>query len=66
MNQRDERDRVVPNRSEEEVALIRFNLGYAHTFGPPNAEGFAGHPLAARGLRPHRAGRIEALHGFAS
>jgi hypothetical protein len=46
-----------PNRStgaqeRRGVALIRFSLSYAHTFGPPNDEGFAEHPQAARGLRP--------------
>lgn len=29
-------------------------------FGPPNDEAFAGHPLAARGLRPYSVARVEA------
>jgi hypothetical protein len=50
---------VGPTDNDEDVAIIRFNLCSVHLFGPPNDEAFAGHPLAARGLRPYRAFRIE-------
>jgi hypothetical protein len=33
--------------------------GDAHTFGPSNDEAFSGHPLAARGLTPYGAFKIE-------
>lgn len=39
---------------DEPIAIITFVAPYAHTFGPPNDEAFAGHPLHARGLRPWR------------
>jgi hypothetical protein len=45
--------------SSEPIALVCFNLGTAHMFGPPNDEAFAGHPLAKRGLRPYRVHRVE-------
>jgi hypothetical protein len=44
---------------EEPVALLVFNQCYAHMFGPPNDEAFAGHPLAGRGLHPYGVFRIE-------
>jgi len=37
----------------ELVAVVRFNGCYAHFHGPPNDEAFHGHPLSARGLKPH-------------
>lgn len=36
------------------VMVVKFNRAYAHTFGPPNDEAFAGHRLASRGVRPYR------------
>ena len=38
---------------EEPIALVVFNQCYAHMFGPPNDEAFAGHPLANRGVGPY-------------
>lgn len=35
------------------VAIVRFDMLYAHMFGPPNDEAFHGHPLASRGLEPY-------------
>lgn len=35
------------------IAFVSFKEPYAHMFGPPNDEAFAGHPLARRGLRPY-------------
>jgi hypothetical protein len=35
------------------VALVEFVRPYAHMFGPPNDETFAGHPLVERGLSPY-------------
>lgn len=44
---------VSPDTEDMLVAIITFPGPYAHMFGPPNDEAFAGHPLAGRGLRPH-------------
>jgi hypothetical protein len=41
------------------IAVARFRMPRAHTFGSPNDEAFEGHPLAARGLAPYGAYRIE-------
>lgn len=45
---------VSPDSDGLAVAIVRFHRPSAHLFGPPNDEAFAGHPLAARGLRPYR------------
>lgn len=37
----------------EETVIVRFVHPRAHTFGPPNDESLAGHPLANRGLKPY-------------
>ena len=50
---------VGPTGGDEGVALVRFNFCRVHMFGPPNDEAFAGHPLAARGLSPYAAFRVE-------
>jgi hypothetical protein len=42
---------VAPDGAER-VAL-KFTSVYAHSFGPPNDEALAGHPLAPRGLQPY-------------
>jgi len=42
------------------VAVIRFELPYAHMLGPPNDEAFSGHPLAARGLEPYAVFEVQA------
>lgn len=44
---------VGPDSTDETVALLRFEWCYAHMFGPPNDEAYAGHPLADRGLEPY-------------
>jgi hypothetical protein len=44
---------------KDAIAVVRFERPYAHLFGPPNDEAFAGHPLAGRGLRPYGAFRID-------
>ena len=41
--------------SDEPIAVVRFARATTHYFGPPNDEAFAGHPLAARGLKPYGA-----------
>ena len=41
-----------PDSDDGTVAIVKFS-SYATMFGPPNDEAFAGHPLAARGLRPY-------------
>lgn len=51
--------RIVNHQSEEPIAIVTFNICYAHMFGPPNDEAFRGHPLAARGLHPYGAFEIE-------
>jgi hypothetical protein len=43
----------------EPMVVVQFAGRRAHMFGPPNDEAFAGHPLAARGLHPYGAFRIE-------
>ena len=50
---------VDPEVSDEPAALVIFRRVCASMFGPPNDEAFRGHPLAARGLRPYSAARIE-------
>ncbi len=53
---------VLPPRpagSDELCAVVSFVRSYAHMFGPPNDEAFAGHPLAARGLEPYSVFEIE-------
>lgn len=40
------------NSAGQLVACVMFERPYAHMFGPPNDEAFAGHPLASRGLSP--------------
>lgn len=48
--------RSVGSGSENElIAIVRIERPFAILFGPPNDEAFAGHPLAARGLRPYGA-----------
>lgn len=50
---------VDPQESAEPAALVRFRGVTATMFGPPNDEAFAGHPLAARGLRPYSAAEVQ-------
>jgi hypothetical protein len=42
---------VAPDGAE--LVVLKFTRDYAHFFGPPNDEAFAGHPLAPRGLLPY-------------
>jgi hypothetical protein len=51
--------RVVDANSIEPTAIVEFDLVTAHMLGPPNDEAFSGHPLAARGLTPYSAFRVE-------
>jgi hypothetical protein len=47
---------VLPEDLPEEydpVAFVEFERPRAHLLGPPSDEAIAGHPLAARGLRPY-------------
>lgn len=46
---------AAQNDSGDLCAVVRFSQVYAHMFGPPNDEAFAGHPLASRGLCPYAA-----------
>jgi len=48
-----------PGGSDELCAIASFDRAYAHMFGPPNDEAFAGHPLAARGLEPYSVFEVE-------
>lgn len=48
-----------PGGPEELCAIVSFDRAYAHMFGPPNDEAFAGHPLAARGLEPYSVFEVE-------
>lgn len=48
-----------PDSQGEPAAVVRFQSPYAHFFGPPNDEAFAGHPLAERGLRPYGAFEVQ-------
>jgi hypothetical protein len=52
--------RIVGRETEgKTLAVVRFSICYASTFGPPNDEAFAGHPLAKHGLEPYGAFIIE-------
>jgi len=51
--------RIADLHSDEPVALVEFISPYAHTLGPPNDEAFSAHPLAAKGLHPHGAFRVD-------
>src|SRR5215510_8413907 len=52
--------RVVFRESAgEPLAIVRFSLCYAYSFGPPNDEAFSGHPLAGRGLSPYGAFEVK-------
>ena len=46
--------------SDEPLAIVVFELCFAHYFGPPNDEAFSGHPLASKGLEPY--GSFEILN----
>ena len=50
---------MVGVESGEPAAIVRFTLPRASSFGPPNDEAFAGHPLAARGLEPYGAFEVK-------
>jgi len=50
---------LSPDQGNELCAVVDFVLPYAHMFGPPNDEAFAGHPLAERGLQPYGAFEVE-------
>jgi len=41
------------------LAIVRFTRPRLHIFGPPNDEAMSGHPLAARGLQPYSAFRVD-------
>jgi hypothetical protein len=49
----------IAGDSNDLCAVVQFKTPYAHVFGPPNDEAFAGHPLAARGLSPYAIFEIE-------
>lgn len=50
---------VLSLRSDDQaVVRVDFERPYAHFFGPPNDEAFAGHPLSDRGLSPYSAAEI--------
>ena len=50
---------VDPSTPGEPLAIIEFSSYSSFTFGAPNDEAFAGHPLANRGLHPYGAFQIE-------
>jgi hypothetical protein len=50
---------VGPDSEGQPIAIVQFQWPYAHMFGPPNDEAFAGHPLAKRGLRPYAAWEVQ-------
>jgi len=50
---------VAPTTSVEAVALVEFRRHRAFSFGSPNDEAFAGHPLTSRGLHPYGAFRVK-------
>ena len=47
------------DRPGESLALVEFELYQSYMFGAPNDEAFSSHPLAARGLHPYAAFRID-------
>jgi hypothetical protein len=50
---------VDTDRPGESLALVEFELYQSYMFGAPNDEAFSSHPLAARGLHPYAAFRID-------
>lgn len=50
---------VSENDEGEVIVMVKFLHVLAHYFGMPNDEAFSGHPLAARGLTPYGAFRVE-------
>ena len=44
---------VSPATSDREVAIVRFQAPYSHSFGPPNDEALADHALRSHGLKPY-------------
>lgn len=36
---------------DEQIAIVRFQSPYSHSFGAPNDEALEGHPLSSRGLK---------------
>jgi hypothetical protein len=51
--------RGVDLSTDEPAVLITFERATAWFHGPPNDEAFQGHPLAARGLHPYAAFRVD-------
>ena len=49
---------VSPDSPDRAIAIVGFQNAVCHLFGPPNDEAFAGHPLAARGLRPYTVSEV--------
>jgi hypothetical protein len=49
---------VSSDSPDEAIAIVAFQNQVCHLFGPPNDEAFAGHPLAARGLRPYTVNEV--------
>jgi hypothetical protein len=50
---------VGSDTENENVAIVQFEMAYAHFFGPPNDEAIEGHPLYKLGLRPYSISRVE-------
>lgn len=50
---------ITTGSSNEPIAIISFQLSYAHYFGPPNDEAFQGHPLEKHGLSPYGSYEIQ-------
>jgi hypothetical protein len=44
---------VSASSPDKQIAIVRFQTPYGHSFGPPNDEALAGHPLSSHGLKPY-------------
>jgi hypothetical protein len=50
---------IGPDTENGQVAIIQFEMAYAHFFGPPNDEAIEGHPLYKLGLKPYSVSKVE-------
>lgn len=55
----DQTKTIDQNSAATSIAVVIFNTFHAYTFGPPNSDSCAGHPLAKNGLRPYGVFRVE-------
>lgn len=61
----DGQPRSVNSASTSDVAIVTFGFCYVHSFGPPNDEAIAGHPLYHQGLKSYSAFQVLNSHWIA-